>query len=181
MRRRDWLRVVGCGLSFSVAARGAPGIRPLSVPELLTASVGVCAGIPQLVGSRWVDVFGKRRVVTQWQVDVERVLAGNVAPQLELSTLGGAVDDVQQWVPHEAKLVAEQPHVLFVMPGALGTLWVTGMLQGAYALQAKTNDARVVLTAEQADLVRDERSACARLAGCYLTGVEHVLAAAARS
>lgn len=164
-----------------MVARAAPGVRALGTTELLGASSGVCAATAKLLGARWADVFGQRRIVSHWLVDTMRVLAGTVPRSFELSTLGGVVNEVVQWVPHEARLVADTPQVLFLMPGPLGTLWVSGMLQGAYSLQPSASDDRVVLTAEQVDVARDPNSACARLAGCSLDGVEQVLAAAARS
>lgn len=165
MRRRDCLRWVGCGLSFSVVARALPGVRPLALEALLDASIGACSAVPRRVNTRSVDVFGARRLVTEWRLEDVRPLVYELPPSFTVTTLGGESDDVQQWVPHEARFVEGEAHVVFLMPGALSTLWVTGMQQGAYHLESGSNGQSVVLTALQRELARDPRSACARLQG----------------
>jgi hypothetical protein len=127
-----------------------------------------------------VEVFGARRVVSVWNLSGAVALEGQVKPRFEVITLGGEVGDVQQWVPHEARLKDAECHLLFLRPGPLGALWVTGMQQGAYSLPTSAEE-RVVLTKEQSEIAKEPHSACARFEGCSLTEVGELLASIVRS
>lgn len=149
----------------------------MSVAELLNASLVVCEAVPQLTGAHWADVFGQKRIVSEWHVPNPSPLVGYAPLNFGLATLGGVVGDVQQWLPHEAKLHHDQPHVLFLMPGPLGRLWVTGMFQGAYRVQDRASNATLALSDEQAELANEPSSACARLAGLTSGEVAQLLSA----
>jgi hypothetical protein len=108
----------------------------LTLRELVTGSDGAVQALISNSESRWVEVFGARRLVTFWKTEQVVGLTG-AWPSLKLATLGGVSGDVAQWVPHEAQLSVGQRYLLFVSRGPLERCWVSGMVQGAYPLARK--------------------------------------------
>lgn len=150
--------------TFSVA-RGETSVRALTPRELLAASDAVLDVVT--VGNRanWTEVFGARRVVTLWHLELKEQFFGAFVAA-DVATLGGVVGDVQQWVPHEAQLELGARYLLFLRRGALGHVWVTGMAQGAFPLEVEREDAwRVQISAEQAELASRSSSAVTVLKG----------------
>lgn len=164
-RRRFIQGVSAATWGSSRVARGETSVRALTLRELLDASDAVLDGV--VVGNRanWVEVFGARRVVTTWNLELKEQFFGALVAA-EVATLGGLVGDLQQWVPHEAQLEIGARYLLFLRPGALGLVWVTGMAQGAFPLEVTTEDAwRVKISAEQAELASRSSSAVTALKG----------------
>lgn len=131
--------------------------------------------MPRRVNTRWANVFGARRLVSEWRLDDISPLVDAPPSSFSVTTLGGELGDVQQWVPHEARFVEGEAHVVFLRPGPLATLWVTGMQQGAYRLQNGPRGQSVVLTALQRELATEPRCACAQLDGQRLGVVAELL------
>lgn len=179
MRRRAAIS----GLFFGVASYSrwtfaAPVTRALGLRQLVDASLGIVAAVPQLVGAEWVDVFGARRIVSVWQLSITEVFHGALPSESELVTLGGSVGQVQQLVAHEAKLSPDEQQLLFVRPGPLGRCWVSGMFQGAYALSPAEDTLRVRVSPDQAELLGQPGSAVGALDGLELAGVRRAIVAA---
>lgn len=150
----------------SRGAWSAPTVRPLSLRQLVDASHAVAVVVPSRPRGQWTTALGKRRIVTLWQVDSVAVIGGRLTESCALATLGGTVDDVQQWVPHEARFVGGSPFLTFLRRGHLSGYWVCGMLQGAYALS--TDRGVVLATPEQEEFLSESSSAAACLNGLSL-------------
>lgn len=138
MRRRRFIQGLGAGAAgasgvFPSLGHASPSTRALTLRELVAGSDGVVQALIGESESRWVSVFGARRLVTFWKTEQVAGLTGTWR-SLELATLGGVSGDVAQWVPHEAELSIGQRYLLFVTRGPLERYWVSGMLQGAYPL-----------------------------------------------
>jgi len=175
VRRRDLITgLVACAGGVVRPAWGAPHTQPLSLRQLVDASELVADAVAEPLDSTWAHVFGARRVVTFWRLSVGAVIAGQPAASAAVVTLGGTVGDVQQWVPHEAELIAGQRHVVFLRRGPLSRYWVTGMLQGAYELTSQGTSWRVRISPTQRDIATPG-SAITRLAGLEVAGASRLI------
>lgn len=167
--------------SYSQWSRAAPVTRALSLRQLVDGSAATVAAVPQLLGAEWADVFGARRIVSVWQLEVTEVFDGEPLGEATLVTLGGSVGTVQQWVAHEAQLSSGQTHLLFVRQGPLGRLWVSGMAQGAYATESDVSEWCVRVSPDQAEFLAQPGSAAAALDGLDSAGVGRAIRAVRES
>ncbi len=128
----------------------------LSLEDLVDRSDTVVVGIARSKASRWEG----GRIVTYTTVAVDTAVAGKAkaGEDVVVRTYGGVVDGIGQVTHGEANLPLGQPVVLFLRPlpaaakAAAGTLSVTGMAQGALAVEVgKDKIARVI--ARPTDLV----------------------------
>lgn len=182
MRRRDLISgVLACAASSGRPAWAASHTQPLTLRQLVDGSEVVADVLVRRRESAWVEVFGGRRVVTFWQFGFVETIVGRAAGDAEVVTLGGAVGDAVQWVPHEARLSAGQRHLVFLRQGPFQRLWVTGMLQGAFELVPRDTSLYVSVSPAQDEFLESAGSAVARLAGIGLTAAKPAIQAARES
>lgn len=121
----------------------------LSLEDLVDRSDAVVVGIAKSKASRWEG----GRIVTYTTVAIDTAVAGKAkaGEDVVVRTYGGVVDGIGQVTHGEANLPLGKPVVLFLRPlpvaakAAAGTLSVTGMAQGALAVEiGKDKVARVV-------------------------------------
>jgi hypothetical protein len=96
---------------------------------LVEESSAACVVSPIEAKSVWEN----GRIATYTRVHVDRVIAGSVANDVWIKTLGGAVGDVGQNVDGEAVLRVGRQSVLFLTTFE-GSLVVTARGQGQFAL-----------------------------------------------
>lgn len=174
-RRRFIQGVSAATAGLPSITRGETPVRALTLRELLLASDVVLDGLVVGNSAEWVEVFGARRIVTAWHLELREQFAGERAAS-EVATLGGVVGDLQQWVPHEAQLRLGARYLLFLRGGALGRAWVTGMAQGAFPLQLNGGaEWRVGISVAQAELASHHSSAVAVLNGRALDDVRRLI------
>jgi len=92
-------------------------------------SVAACLETPVETKSVWED----GRIVTYTRVHVDRVIAGSVASEIWVRTLGGEVGDIGQQVEGEAVLRAGQQSLLFLTQWE-GSWVVTARGQGQFPI-----------------------------------------------
>jgi hypothetical protein len=153
----------------------AQTVTPLTLRQLVDASHGVVHAVVSREQSRWVEVFGGRRIVTWWRLEVTDLIARTWDPEARVATLGGDVGEVQQWVPHEAELRSGDNYLLFLRSGVLGAHWVTGMAQGAFPVRRENATWTVRNSRGQEEFVRRAGSACAALEGRALYQVRRAI------
>lgn len=169
VKRRDVISgLLALGSAGPRIASAAPPVHPLTMRQLVDASDLVVDVVPTTSTSRWVQVYGARRIVTFWRLEVMNAIVGQPSSELGVATLGGTVGHVQQWVPHEAGLRARNRYLVFTRAGVLDTSWITGMRQGAFALTVESGELRVTVTEAQRDFLEMDGSAVGHLAGLTL-------------
>jgi hypothetical protein len=150
---------------FATLMRGLP-LRDLVAQShhilLLTALDSRC---------RYLDIGGRRHIVTETRARIDDVLASAVpsAGQVVVSTLGGKLDGVGELVHGQAEFSLGAPCVAFLARGADGSLWVTGMSQGHYPVLAAGADPTLAASPHLATLRDFEHSAVRALVGQKLT------------
>src|SRR5512142_2268947 len=108
MRLRGWL--FAAVLFFAVPRADASVSFTVVLDALTEESSAACVATPIDSKSVWED----GRIATYTRVHVDRVLAGALASEIWVKTLGGAVGDVGQIVDGEAVLRTGQQSVLFL-------------------------------------------------------------------
>jgi hypothetical protein len=103
----------------------------MGVPELAQRADRVVHGTVTAQRSFWQD----GRIVTRSTLRVSEWLKGPKGA-VEVDTLGGAVDDLAQDVPGEARLAKDEEVVLFLVK-ASGALRVLGLAQGKFHVEGK--------------------------------------------
>lgn len=178
MQRRHFLNGLALGVALSPGRlASAETVVALTLRQLRDASQSVVHAAVSLHQSRWVEVFGERRIVTCWQLEVIDRIAGTCEPGTRVATLGGSVGDIQQWVPHEAQLQSGKHYLLFLRHGVLGAYWVTGMMQGAFPVHDVNATWMVALSRGQTEFARRVGSASAALEGRTLHHARRVITA----
>jgi hypothetical protein len=122
------------GLLFSAflfCAAPADASVSFTVPmdALAQESSAACVVSPIEAKSVWEN----GRIATYTRVHVDRVVAGSVATEVWIKTLGGAVGDIGQTVDGEAVLRAGRQSLLFLSTYE-GSLVVTARGQGQFAM-----------------------------------------------
>ena len=140
--RRAVLGVALCGVGGLLIPRiaRATTFRGLTLRELTQYSELILVATPVAASSHWMELGGRRRIVTDTRVRVEDVVAKGAPSDGELvvRTLGGTVGERAALVFGEAALFLNQTSVLFMLQDA-GVCRVTGMAQGHYPLRADAN------------------------------------------
>jgi hypothetical protein len=165
--RRSLLALLSLGGAACLWSRsaGATLARGLTLEVLANASDRIVVGTAILASSRWEDVGGTRRIVTDTRVRIEDVVSGPADSELFVRTHGGRVGKVGERVHGEPELVLNEPFLAFLV-GAQARHYVTGMAQGHYPLAVQPDRARYVTPSPRLpELVRPETSAVRRLAG----------------
>ncbi len=104
---------------------------------LVKESSAVALVTPVEQRSVWED----GRIYTYTRVRADRAVAGDLAGGAEawVRTMGGVVGKIGQLVEGEPVLTVGRPSLLFLRPGAAGTLEVTARAQGQFALMLDEN------------------------------------------
>ncbi len=175
MKRRQFLNGLALGAAWSVPLAAAETVTALTLRQLVDASHVVVHAVASQERSRWVEVFGGKRIVTWWRLEVTDPIARTWDPKARVATLGGDVGEIQQWVPHEAQLRSGDHYLLFLRSGVLGAHWVTGMAQGAFPVRRENATWTVRNSRAQDEFVRRVESACAALEGRAMYQVQRAI------
>jgi hypothetical protein len=114
---------------FCAAPAGASVSFTVAMDALVRESSAACVVSPIEAKSVWEN----GRIATYTRVHVDRVVAGSVASEVWIKTLGGAVGDIGQTVDGEAVLRAGRQSLLFLSTYE-GSLVVTARGQGQFAM-----------------------------------------------
>jgi hypothetical protein len=126
-RRLPILLAVAAALAPLFPSRAAVVVA-LDLPDLLRHAALAGVGTAGPASSRWSD----GRIVTDTVVRIDDPLLGADGPiSVVVRTLGGAVGDIGQWVPGEARLQPGDRYLLFLEPLPDGALRPVGLAQGA--------------------------------------------------
>jgi len=173
------------GLVWAAASLGVAGV---TVSEPASASVSIAVTWDGLLrGSTLAAVvtpvdasssWENGRIYTYTRVRLDRVIAGGqpAGSEVWVRTMGGIVGKIGQVVDGEAVLAPGQPSLLFLHPGAAGTLDVTARGQGQFPVvpgDASGSPARVVRSHSMGALVPPQvivSTAATRLAADVLHG-----------
>ena len=163
--------------SLVVLRHGVVAAQGPTLAELLAHCDGSVVGQSRSPSSDWVELGGKRRIVTVHRFEVERALDGRAAAGdvLSVRALGGRVGDYAQRVSGEAELRVGEPTMLMLTRAEPGLYVVTGMDYGRFPLQ-RGADGVVRVGARTAH--EASTSAMSALAGATLDQAEQILAAA---
>lgn len=130
-------------LSSALPAEAAVGVR-MPLPDLVSSSALVVRGkVTQSVPYRDAST---KRIMTRHTLQVAEVWKGKAGSVVTVSTLGGELEELGQWVPGEAVFEPEQEVVAFLVAAAPGEFVVNAMAQGLF---------RVVLQEGRLRAVRD--------------------------
>lgn len=172
LSRRAWLGLAAALVPWTGVARAGD----TSLSQLVRQATSVVALVPRRRQCTWQHVFGARRIVSQFECEVLRTVAGGRGDAtLQVCELGGQVDDLVQRVSHAAPLQLHAPSLVFLTPerrpGA-PKYWVLGMAQGCLPLVRTADggwavDGGAGATGERAAF----DSAAAQLAGLSLGAV----------
>ncbi|MEB2312012.1 MAG: hypothetical protein OZ921_21555 [Sorangiineae bacterium] len=169
-------------LVFAPRAEGSVA-RAVTLRALVTRSALVATCTPLEATSRWENVGGRRRIVTDTRVRVDRRVAGEaLGGELIVRTLGGQVGEVGQVVSGEAVLIPGEASLLFFTRRADGQLAVTALAQGQFRLAPDAQGVvRLHPSPWRATLVDARDSAARALAGRALPEATRLIEEAARA
>ncbi|HYO93477.1 MAG TPA: hypothetical protein VER33_03150 [Polyangiaceae bacterium] len=141
-------------------------MRSLTLEALASRSARIVVATALESSSRWVELGGRRRIVTDTRVRIEEGIAKQDSSDSEVMvrTLGGVVGELGALVHGEAELALDEPCVVFLAPRAADLHSVAGMAQGHYPL--RTDPKRVLRlqpSPRAAELLGNEHSAVERL------------------
>jgi hypothetical protein len=162
LQRRGFLLASAVSLlAFSSRRAFGSVARALSLGELVRSSERALVGAALEAHSRWATVGGRRRIVTETRIRVDRAVAGaSDGSELMVQTLGGQVGDVGQVVFGEAFLLVGEAALLFLVPDAEGELHVAGMAQGHYPIRKGSDGSeRLVPSPRSPELIGDASAA----------------------
>jgi len=172
------------GAAASLAALLVPGrahatlMRGLALQDLVSRSRHVLLLTGLDSQCRYLQIAGRRSIITETRVRVEDVVAratpGNA--ELVVRTLGGELAGEGELVHGQAEISANAACLAFLTCAPDGSLWVTGMAQGHYPLEsAGASDVRL-LASPHLPSIRDwERSAVRALTGQTLTDARRMI------
>lgn len=166
--RRSFILASAAGLvTFSHRSASATIARALSLDELVRGSERALVATALEARSSWAFVAGRKRIVTDTRVRLDRHLGGHDdGSELLVRTLGGQVGGVGQVVHGEALLRVGEASLLFLSPDARGQLGVTGMAQGHFPIRTGSDGTpRLARSPRLAELIGSSDSAVERLVG----------------
>lgn len=166
--RRSFLLASATALvSLSNRSAWATVARALELEELVRSSERALVATALEARSSWAYVAGRKRIVTDTRVRLDRHLGGpNDGAEVMVRTLGGQVGDVGQVVHGEALLRIGEPALLFLTPDSRGQLGVTGMAQGHFPIRPGADGTpRLAPSPQLPELFGPDDSAVRRLAG----------------
>lgn len=174
MKRRSFLGCLGAAASSGLISSQARAtlLRGLSLEELVGRSAFIVVLSALDSESHYLDIGGRRSIVTDTRVRIEDVLAKALpqAQELVVRTLGGRVGDVGELVHGQPALSLGSPDVAFLKLGADGAHWFVGMAQGHYPLTGATPaEIKLSASAQLPDIRDYERCAVRRLRGSLLS------------
>lgn len=148
--------------AFATLLRGLP-LRDLVQQShhvaLLTALDSRCV---------YLEIAGRRAIVTESRLRVDDVVARETPQSSELivRTLGGQIGNEGELVHGQAEFSPDQSGLAFLTRGSDESLWVTGMAQGHYPVDARAAVEPRLTLSPHLPTIRDwDRSAVHALAG----------------
>jgi hypothetical protein len=119
----------------------ATTVVPMSIERLTAASSHVVEGVALQTWSQWNPQHTLIHTYTKFQV--QRVLKGQAPAVLMVKQLGGTVGTTVQKIAGVRHLRPGEQTVLFLRPGDEldGTLVITGLMQGNFAVRTAQNGA----------------------------------------
>ena len=167
------------------AAAFATTIRPITVEQLTEGSSLVIEG--RAVSSYAAWDRKQQNIYTYTSFAVKKVLKGGVrGDTVVVKQIGGQVDDTEERLVGVHYFAAGEEAVLFLFPSpnADGTMLVTGLMQGRFAVRraggAATVSNGVPVPAHSAS-TREPRAPVAQDSGMTLTTLEQRVRSAAKS
>jgi hypothetical protein len=170
-RRALFLGGAALGASYLEASQArATLVRGLSLQALVERSERVIVLRPLESYSHYVELGGRRSIVTDTRVRVEEVIAKRPPRHGELlvRTLGGRVGRVGELVHGQAELEAGGVSLAFLKRDAEGAHWVMGMAQGHYPIQGSLTEGARLTASRNLPEIRDWHASAVR----DLTGQE---------
>jgi hypothetical protein len=184
MDRRGLLLTLGataCAL-FDARPAAATTARALTLSELVLRSNSILVATPLARESRWIEIRGARRIVTETRARVEELVGGAAAESSEViyRTLGGQVGSIGQLVEGEAELRLGEASLLFGRRLDASLFSVTAMAQGHYPFEPERQDRILSASPKLPLLLPSQDSAVARLRGKTLAEARGLVRAAAK-
>ena len=138
MRLRSFVILVGLAL---ITPAQATTLLRLDVDQLARAADAVITGTVTQTRSERDQATGL--IVTLVSLTIERVLAGEAPPNVEVVTLGGRLGEIRQVVSGAAALEEGEEVALFLERLPNGRSRVVGMFEGQFRLEHGENGAEV--------------------------------------
>jgi len=183
--RRGFLSAVGAVTGWAVTERIAHAslVRGLTLTELLASSTHAVVGTALEAHSAWMELGGRRLIVTDTRVRIEETLAREAPAEGELivRVLGGIIGHLGERVDGQAELVLGEPSTLFLTPQSPGLTFVTGAAQGHYPLVADERASlRLRASPHLPTMLKRKGSAVTTLTGATLAEARDLMRAAQR-
>lgn len=178
--RRALLASFGLGAGTGLMPRLAAAtlVRGVTLSELVLRSQHAVLGTALEARCTYQDIGGRRMLITETRLRVDRVLAlaAPATTELTVRTLGGRLDGRGELVHGQAEFTRDAQCVTFFERAPDGACWVTGMAQGHYPL-SHGGVSSVLHASPQLPTILDwEHSAVKRLSGQQLSEAERLIA-----
>jgi hypothetical protein len=165
-RRGFLLGTLSAGAMLHPASAQATLVRGLSLPVLVARSQRIVVLTPINAVCRYVNIGGRRSLVTDTQVGVHESWSGVAEAELTLRTLGGRLDGVAELVHGQPLLEPDTRALAFLQLGRNASQWwLTGMAQGHFPLTDASETAQLRASRGLPDIVNVESSAVKQLVG----------------
>jgi hypothetical protein len=165
-RRGFLLGTLAAGTVLYAEPARATLVRGLPLPEMVRRSQRIVVLEPFASSCRYVEIGGRKTIVTDTRVAVHEDLGPGGEGELVLRTLGGRLDGVAELVHGQPVLELGARAVAFLKLGRDGQeWWTTGMAQGHFPLTDATEASRLLANRGLPDIVDLASSAVQRLVG----------------
>ncbi len=151
MSRRRSLLVLTVSLALfattGVRPAAASTVVPVTVEALARRADDVLVVTPRRSTAHWIG----RRIVTDYDLDVQAVVRGAVSPgaHVVLRAAGGTVGNIVQEIPGTPVLAIDRPYVVFLLrsPNVAGTYFFAHLMAAALPIVAAADGTPVALPA----------------------------------
>jgi hypothetical protein len=146
IQRRAFVRGAASLGALLISGRaGATLMRGLSLKTMVGRSQHVLLLTASEAHCVYAEIAGRRAIVTETRLRVDDVIAKETPNdgELVIRTLGGQLNGEGELVHGQAEFSRGAQCVTFLTRGDDGTLWVTGMAQGHFPVDAATAEQRL--------------------------------------
>lgn len=165
-RRGFLLGTAAAGAALYATPARATLVRGLTLTEMVRRSQRIVVLEPFASSCRYVDIGGRKSLVTDTRVGIHENFGGSGDGELLLRTLGGRLEGVAELVHGQPVLELGRRAVGFLKLGRDGQAWwTTGMAQGHFPLTGATEASRLLANRGLPDIVDLASSAVQRLVG----------------
>ena len=147
----------------------------LTLEALVRRSDHIVLGTPLASTTRFIDLPGSHRIVTDVGVRIDDVLAKAPpsAGEVVVRVLGGVVGKSAEFVDGQAELSQGSACVLFLCQADAEVHWVAGMAQGHFPLRVDSaGTPRLAASPRLPEMLHPERSAARRLVGADISSAQ---------